>query len=483
MYWVGKNMNERFISGIILAVMALSIGYSFVSLASVVTLQVISPQYGQVFHYGQELVVQAKTNPNEPFDIYLVTPSGSSIPINASATGSSGMIVQFIGYFGSGSLATPGKYVVDINVNSGQANATIPIYYKPFVATIVAQVQNEQHLPVSGAMVYLYNTTAGIHSLITMAMTNSTGLAVFQVTAFNFTQDFQVVAAEAGYVNASASVSVLENQTKTVTLTLYPAVLNVYVVAATQNGMVVNPLNPAGYSSLVATEGENVTVYIETLFAGMQVTNATVTVMVTTPIGTPKMYTATPVTSGTYMGYYMVSFMLPPTNVSYDALMNITATYSSLSETIYVPIAAQVNYTALINSYVNTLKSEIEALNSTVYTLKSEISSLNTSITTLESELSTITNETTILQSSVKSLQSSISSLNGTVSSLNSEVSSLSSQVSSFRSQLSSLNSTVSSLNSKLSGITPLVYGGLIAGIIGLIVAIVAIVLVYRKIS
>ena len=468
-------MNMRFVLGIILSIIVISLGFSGFATAAT-GIQVISPQNGQTFYYGQQLIIVAKYIPNTVATVYLVHGT-TSIAEGTYTFNSTGYITVDLGKFGSGNLAQPGEYVIDIDVSSPSFTATnVTVYYKPFEGTIIAQVQNEQHLPLSGAMVYLYNTTAGIHSLIATAITNSTGLAVFHVTAFNFTQDFQVVATEAGYVNASASVSILENQTKTVTLTLYPAILDVYVVAATQNGMAIDPLNPAGYTSLVATEGENVTVYIETLFAGMKITNATVEVMVTTPEGHPKVYTATPVTSGAYEGYYMVSFMLPPTNVSYDALMNITATYSSLTTAIYVPIAAQVNYTALINSYVNTLKAEIEALNSTVSTLKSEISSLNSSISSLESELSSISSEASSLESTVKSLQSSISSLNSTVSSLHSEVSSLSSQVSSFSSQLNSLNS-------KLSGITPLVYGGLIAGIIGLIIAIVAIVLVYRKIS
>jgi len=284
-----------------------------------------------------------------------------------------------------------------------------------------------------------------------------------------------VIAAEAGYVNASASVSILENQTKTVVLTLVPAVLNVYVLAAEQNGVMVDPLNPAGYLELVASEGENVTVYIATLFAGHPIINASVEVMVTTPTGT-TVYNATPITTSFNASYYEVSFMLPLTNVSYDALMYIIATYSSLVATSYVPVLAQVNYTALIDHYVNTIGSEVEVLNATVYALTKEISALNASIITLKSELSAVANESTSLQSTVKSLQSSISSLNGTVSSLSSTVSSLSNQV-------STLNNKVSSLNSEVGSISSLVYGGLIAGIIGLIIAIVAIVLVYRKIS
>jgi len=468
-------MNTRFVLGLILSIMVLSLGLSAIVSAATSTIQVISPQNGQTFYYGQQVVVVAKYVPNASYSIGIINPVGTYIPITAGAFGPNGYINVTIGKFGVYPFNLPGEYKIQIEANGGQGSAIVTIYYKPFVATIVAQVQNEQHLPLSGATVYLYNVTAGMHELIATETTNATGIAVFQVIAYNFTQQFQVVASMPGYVNSSATVSVYENQTKTVTLTLYPAVLNVYVVAATQNGMTIAPLNPSGYTSLVATEGSNITVYIETEFAGKPVTNATVTVIVTTPTGTST-YTATPVTSGPYAGYYMVTFMLPAMNVSYDALMNIIATYSSLTTTIYVPIAAQVNYTALVTQYVSQLHNEIEALNSTVYVLLSEIKSLNTSISSLASELSSISSEASSLESTVSSLKSSISSLNSTVSSLSSEVSSLNSQV-------SSLSSQVSSLNSKLSSITPMVYAGLAAGIIGLIIAIVAIVLVYRKIS
>ena len=475
-------MNLRFVLGIILSIMVLSLGLGVIPTSAATTLQIISPTSGQTFYYGQQLVVVAKYVPNAVADIYLVHGT-TSIPEGTYTFNSSGYLTVDLGSFGSGNLVEPGAYTIDIDVSSPQfAAAAVTVYYVPFVGTIIVHVQNEHHLPLSGATVYLYNTTAGLHSLVTTSITNSSGVAVFHVTAFNFTQDFQVVASMTGYVNASATVSIYENQTTSVTLTLYPAVLDVYVVAATQNGMTVAPLNPSGYSSLVATEGDNVTVYIETVFAGMEVTNATVNVMVTTPTGTST-YTATPVTSGSYAGYYMVTFMLPASNVSYDALLNITATYSTLTTTIYVPVAAQVNYTALIDHYVTELNSEIEKLNSTVYALMAEISALNTSISTLKSEISTVTSEVSSLQSSVTSLQSSVSSLQSSISSLNSSVSSLSSKISSLNSSVSSLNSEVSSLNSKLNSITPLVYGGLIAGIIGLIVAIVAIILVYRKIS
>ena len=482
-------MNLRFVLGLILSVLVLSLAFSTIPTTAATSLQIISPKNGQTFYYGQQLVLVAEYVPGAVATIYLVHGT-TAIPEGTFEFNSSGYLTVDLGTFGSGNLAQYGTYVIEVEVSSPQfAAAAVTVYYVPFIGTIIAQVQNPQQVPIAGATVYLYNTTAGVHTLVATATTNSSGIAVFHVTSYNFTQTFEVVASMPGYLNASSTVSIYENQTATVTLTLYPAVLNVYVVAAMQNGVLTAPVNPSGYTYLVATQGANVTVFIETLFAGMQITNATVYVTLLTPTA-PTPYLAIPITSGPFAGYYAVSFKLPPSNVPYDAVLNITATYQSLTSTIYVTIEAQVNYTALAEHYISELNAEIESVNNTVHVLMAEISALNASLSSLKSELSTATSEISSLQSSISSLQSTVNSLQSSISSLNSTVSSLSGTVSSLSNKLSSLNATVSSLsnqvsslNSKLNSITPLVYGGLIAGIIGLIIAIVAIVLVYRKIS
>ncbi|BAB67303.1 carboxypeptidase-like regulatory domain-containing protein [Sulfurisphaera tokodaii] len=467
-------MNMRFVIGLVLSIIVL--GFSVPLATASTSLVVISPTQGEVFHYGQPLVVTFKYAPGATVAIYVLTPSGANIPVTSGATNSSGYFSQEIWVWGSSSENSQvGAYTIEIEVNGGQAATSVTVYYKPYTATLNVLVENEQGIPIQGATVSVYNVTSGLHELIATATTNPSGIATIQVLAFNFTENLEVVASMPGYVNASQTVSVKGNQTISLTLKLYPAVVTVLAVAEMQNGKIIAPLNSIGYTSLTGTEGDEITVLLEVQFGGMMVTNATVTATVSTPSGVTTM-TATPITSGPYAGYYNVTFMLPVLNTTYEALVTANATYSGITGTISVPIQVQVNYTSVISTYVTQLTREIETVNQTVYTLMNEIKSLNASISQLSTTLSSTTTEITTLENDIKTLESSLSSVNSTVSSLSSTVSSLSSEV-------SSLNTQVSNLNSKLNGITPLVYGGLIAGIIGLIVAIIAIVLVYRKIS
>lgn len=477
-------MKNYLVYGLILLVFAVTLVLSPMAVfAATPTLQIISPQPGQKFFYGQTLkFVAYYPVPGAIATVYVLNGSGVLVAGgNTYAFNSSGYISAILGVFGKEKgLSSPGQYIIEIDVSSSQGTtaATVTVTYQPYVAKINSQVVNEQGIPLSGVTVYLYNTTAGLHTLVASATTNSTGFAVFNVIAFNFAQNFELLAVGStiGYTNASATVSVIGNETVTKVLKLYPNVLNVFVVGAMQNGTMIAPLNPGGYSSLTATEGDTMSVLIEVEYAGKMITTATVNVAVTTPLGV-KMYTATPITSGSYAGYYNVTFMLPVVgNTSYEAVVNINATYGTLTSSIYVPVVVQYNYTALFKYYLHSLTKEVQALNQTVYTLMKEISTLNSSITTLSQSLSTVTSEVSTLQSSISTLQSSINNLNSEIKTVNGSVSSLINQVSSLREE-------VNSLNSKLSSITPLVYGGLIAGIIGLIIAIVAIVLVYRKIS
>ncbi|MBB5254951.1 carboxypeptidase-like regulatory domain-containing protein [Sulfurisphaera ohwakuensis] len=460
-------MNMRFVIGLILSIIVL--GFSVPLATASTSLVVISPTQGEVFHFGQPLVVTFKYAPGATVAIYVLTPSGANIPVASGATNSSGYFSQEIWVWGSSSENSQvGAYTIEIEVNGGQAATSVTVYYKPYTATIKALVENEQGIPLQGATVSVYNVTSGLHELIATATTGSNGIATIQVIAFNFTENLEVVASYPGYVNASQTISVVGNQTISLTFKLYPAIVTVLAVGELQNGIATAALNPFGYTSLTGTEGDEITVLFAVEFAGMKVTNATVTASVATPSGVTTM-TATPITSGPYAGYYNVTFMLPALNTTYLAFIDVNATYNGISGTLNVPIQAEVNYTTIFTNYVKILTQEIQSVNQTVYTLMGEIKSLNASISQLSATLSSTTTEITTLENDIKTLESSVSSLNGTVSSLSSTVSNLSSQV--------------NKLNSEVSSITPLVYGGLIAGIIGLIVAIVAIVLVYRKIS
>ena len=407
-------------------------------------IQIISPANGQVFHYGQQLILIAKYAPNAVATVYLVIPNGKAIPEGAFEFNSTGYLALNLGTFGSGNLVMPGSYSIEIEV-SGEQAAVVSFIYQPYVGTIVVEVQNSQHLPIPGATVYLYNITSGIELVGTEA-TNDSGIAVFHVVSFNTAQNFKVVASFPGYANSSSTVTITQNQTKTVLLTLYPAVLNIYVVDAEQEGLQIDPFNPAGYTSLVAIGGENITVYIETMFANIIVPNATVVAELITPTG-KSTSTATPLGNGTYK----VSFNLPLLNVPYDALLNITAEYNSMQATATVPISVQFNYTVLQQH------------------LQSQISSLEENITKLENVTTQLNSELTKLENVTTKLEKTVSSLQEVTSLLSSEI--------------SNLNTQVSTLNKKLVQLTPFIYGALAAGIIGVILATLALVAIRRALS
>jgi prefoldin subunit 5 len=208
------------------------------------------------------------------------------------------------------------------------------------------------------------------------------------------------------------------------------------------------------------------------MFAGKLITNATLYVSTTSPELQNLHYSL--ITTGPFDNYYNISF-LPQVNSLYPAytgVINITAVYNGLTKTIFVTVTAYYP-TPLAISYLN---GSILKLETEFNQLATEISSLETEVQSINSTLSSITSQINTLNNEIITLESKISTINGTISSLNSNITSL-------KDSISSLNSTVSSLSSELNSIKPLVYGGIIAGIIGLIVAIVAIVLVYRKIS
>lgn len=437
-------------------------------LAGTSSLTIVTPYQGEVFHYGQELVIEVQTTPNTPVSIGVVNPLGKETPSAPVESNSTGYVV--VNFWTWGTIAGVNNYtgayevIVTAQTPSGIVTQTVTVYYEPYTATIEVTVVNEQNVPLAGATVKAYNVTNGLHEFLTSAVTNASGTAILHVYAFNFTENIEIVASYPGYVNSSATVAVKAMQTIPVTIKLYPAVVTILAVEELQNNKIIAPLNPSGYTSFTGYAGDEISILFEVLFANMKVTNATVSAMVVTPEGTVSI---TPTLTSS--GYYNVTFMLPSINSTYEGYVEINATYSGVTNTLSVPIEVQVNFTQLIDQEINKLNAEIQTLNTTVYTLMNEIKSLNDSISSLSGELSTVSSDISTLESEITTLKTSVSSLNTTVSNLKGTVQSLSSEV--------------NSLNSKLNSITPLVYGGLIAGIIGLIVAIVAIVLVYRKIS
>jgi prefoldin subunit 5 len=323
----------------------------------------------------------------------------------------------------------------------------------------------ETGLPFAGVNVTLYNITSGVMQYIASQTTNVNGQVQFSVVSFNFTQTFEVVASYPGYVSASAPVSIVGNETKTVSLTLYPAVITIVPYEVNQNGTAIDSPNPVGYSSVVVVEGLPASMLVQVMFAGKPITNATLYVSTTSPEFQNLQYSL--ITTGPFAGYYNISF-LPQVNSlypEYTGVINITAVYSGLTKTVFVTVTA--NYPTSV---------EINSLNGSILKLETEFNQLATEISNLETEVQSINSTLSSITSEINTLKNEINTINGQISSLNSNITSL-------KDSISSLNSTVSSLSSELNSIKPLVYGGIIAGIIGLIVAIVAIVLVYRKIS
>ncbi|MFP3202425.1 MAG: hypothetical protein RXR43_09330 [Sulfolobus sp.] len=442
-------------------------------LASILSAQVnvngivfYSPVPNEVFHYGQPLVLNISTGiPNATVTVY-VDYGTTEIYFNNYQANAQGNLAVTLFTFGTGAASKPGTYTVLVDVNSGVKSAAVTVKYLPAIATIIVDVTNgETGLPFAGVNVTLYNITSGVMQYIASQTTNVNGQVQFSVVSFNFTQTFKVVASYPGYESTSAQVSIVGNETKTVSLTLYPAVLTILPYVVYQNGTAIDSPNPVGYSSVVVVEGLPASMLVQVMFAGKPITNATLYVSTTSPEFQNLQYSL--ITTGPFAGYYNISF-LPQVNSLYPAytgVINITAVYSGLTKTVFVTVTA--NYpTSRVLSYLNgsilELETEFNQLSTEIHNLETEVQSINSTFSSITSEINTLKNE--------------INTISGQISSLNSNITSL-------RDSISSLNSTVSSLSSELNSIKPLVYGGIIAGIIGLIVAIVAIVLVYRKIS
>jgi 5-hydroxyisourate hydrolase-like protein (transthyretin family) len=450
-------------------------------LASILSAQVnvsgivfYSPVPNEVFHYGQPLVLNISTGiPNATVTVY-VDYGTTEIYFNNYQANAQGNLAVTLFTFGTGAASKPGTYTVLVDVNSGVKSAAVTVKYLPYIATIIVDVTNgETGLPFAGVNVTLYNITRGVQ-YIASNTTNVNGQVQFSVVSFNSTasQTFKVVASYPGYVSASTQVSIKGNETETVSLTLYPAVLTIVPYEVNQNGTAIDSPNPVGYSSVVVVEGLPASMLVQVMFAGKPITNATLYVSTTSPEFQNLHYSL--ITTGPFANYYNISF-LPQVNSLYPAytgVINITAVYSGLTKTVFVTVTAYYPTPLAISSLngsILELETEVNQLSTEIHNLETEVQSINSTLSSITSQINTLNNEIT-------TLKSEISTSSGQIGSLNSNITSL-------KDSISSLNSTVNSLSSELNSIKPLVYGGIIAGIIGLIVAIVAIVLVYRKIS
>jgi len=480
--------NPILITGIMLVLVAVSMATVFNAAYTSNGITFYSPSAnGQVYHYGQTLYLNASAGSqyaNQPVTITITTPSGVNVDLPPAQTNAQGFVIETLGTFGQGQLSTPGTYTISVSVQAPSPLATktgvIQVVYVPAQATVTIEVLNgETGVPLSGAMVYLYNTTSGIHKLITEGTTGAAGTVTFSVISFNITQTFQAVAMYSGFVNNSVTFSIVGNQSVTEVIKLYPAVLSIIPIVAMQNGTVVDAGNiNTPLTSVVVTQGIPASIVVKVEFAGMPISNATVQASSAYP-SLVKVLSVSPITSGPYAGDYNITIeamVVNTTSAPYEVALSINASYMSLTQSVSVSVQAYYNLLAILQHSIEQIQIDINSLYKDIEILNTSINSLTTSLSSLNQSLTTVTNEVNTLNKDLTTVNQTASGLGGTVNSLKTSINTLSSD-------LSSLNNTVNQLKSQVNGILPLVYGGIIAGILGLIVAIIAIVLVYRKIS
>jgi len=480
--------NPILITGIMLVLVAVSMATVFNAAYTSNGITFYSPSTnGQVYHSGQTLYLNASAGSqyaNQPVTITITTPSGVNVDLPPTQTNAQGFVIETLGTFGQGQLSTPGTYTIAVSVEApsplGTKTGVIQVVYVPAQASVTIEVLNgETGVPLSGAMVYLYNTTNGVHKLITEGTTGAAGTVTFSVISFNFTQTFQAVAVYSGFVNNSVTFSIVGNQSVTEVIKLYPAVLSIIPFMVMQNGTVVDASNiNVPLTSVVVTQGVPASIIVKVEFAGMPISNATVQASSAYP-SLVKVLSVSPITSGTYAGDYNITIeamVVNTTSAPYEVVLSINASYMSLTQSVSVSVQAYYNTLAYLQHYIELIQTEINLLNTDIKTLNTSITSLTTSLSSLNQSITTVTKEVNTLNQELTTANQTASGLSGTVNSLKTSLNTLATE-------LSSLNTTVNQLKSQVNGILPLVYGGIIAGILGLIVAIIAIVLVYRKIS
>jgi len=419
--------------------------FSIVITASSNSLFIISPLSG-TYHYGQQLKLIAKYTPNTVVIVSLITPNSNKITIGNYNFNSSGYLTVNIGTFGSGYLVEAGNYLVIVTL-SNDYSYQVPIKYAPFYGILTVKVQNTYDTPLSNANVYLYNISNSSSVPLYNAQTNSTGYAVLNVSFTSNTQSFEVVASYPGYFNSTATVTLSSNSVTDITLTLNPYNLTTLVVGVQQGNLVIDPINPSGYTSVIATEGENTSVFIETLFNHSQIINAQVSVRVITPVKEITI-TSAPVNNN---GYYVASFQLPLLNISYEAVLQISVTFASIKTVTVVPIVVQINNTELEHQFEN----QIASMNKNITEMQNEIAELN-------SALIKLTNQSILMQNSINNLE---------------KIANISNE------EIIALNNQVNEQGIKLNQVSTFVYIALIIGVLGLVLAIIDLINIRRALS
>lgn len=414
--------------------------------ASIGGITILSPTQGQSFTAGQPLVlvVNATGYAGQVATVYVYNPGDSIVYSGAFQVPSNGILnATLFNWPATTSGKFPaGTYTIVVLIGSAAA-ASVQVYWAPGIANIVVTVVNGQTgLPLPNAPVSVYNASSNM--LLASGITNSSGMVTLHVVAIpNVSETLKIVATPQGYPPQGVLYTVKGPGTYAVTLKVYPTSLALNVLGAYIGTVQVAP---AQTSSVTASEGEPLSLIVQTTYEGSPASNATVSA--TMQIGGTNV-TGTVVPVGN--GVFNVTFMVPSVGVPLSGYIVVTASYKGSTAQLNVPVVAQVNY----GTYLNNISSSVAQVNKTVAALQEELSAFNTTVTSVQKQL--------------QSLSSQLSSLNSSIAGLSSKLNQLSSQVSSLSSQLSSSQN--------------MVYAGLIVGIIALIIAIVALVMVLRKIS
>jgi len=366
--------NHILITGMMLVLVAVSMATVFNAAYTSNGITFYSPSInGQVYHYGQTLYLNASAGSqyaNQPVTITITTPSGTNVDIPLAQTNAQGFVIETLGTFGQGLLSTPGTYTIAVSVEGtgllGTKTGVIQVMYAPAQATITIEVLNgETGVPLSGATVYLYNITNGVHKLITEGTTGAAGSVTFSVISYNITQTFQAVAVYSGFVNNSVTFSIVGNQSVTEVIKLSPAVLSIIPFMVMQNGTVVDASNiNAPLTSVVVTQGIPASILVKVEFAGMPISNATVQASSAYP-SLVKVLSVSPITSGPYAGDYNITIeamVVNTTSAPYEVVLSINANYMSSAQSVSVLVQAYYNSLAYLQHYIELIQTEVNLL-------------------------------------------------------------------------------------------------------------------------
>jgi prefoldin subunit 5 len=426
-------------------------------------LTIISPPYNNyTYKQGDKFNVTFQSSyANAPVIIAITTPENKTYTIPGQ-TDSRGIFSSVL-WTWSYPNESIGKYTIAITVSppgqTPQAGSFV-VNFVPGNIVINVKVVNQFGLAIPQATVTIVDLST--QTQIGQQMTNSSGFATFSILFIpGKTYSLQIQASAPGYAPSTQTVTIASPGTYTYTLTLMPPFLSVVIQSIKTGAGVTIPFIPLGSDSYFTqiAEGQQVTLTFAIKYQNQPVTPTSLSVTLTLPNGTR---TLTPTSVST--GVYTVNFSLPTATYNYVALLNITASYQSLTKTVLLGISAYQDLTtvlAQVNKTITDLRNSLTLLNQTVQAQKATINSLNSSISSLKATVSQLTTLVTTLNTTVKQLQSQITTLS---------------------SRVDTLSSNISSLQSSLQSSLTLIYVAIGLAIIALIIAIVALVQLLRKV-